>query len=78
MGTSPSAPASCLVSRWSLSCVLGCSGLRGPFVVIVRPQMTISATHSVGVALHSIWLLFTFETLSCHFAVSTLIQFLLC
>lgn len=57
MGTSPGAPASHLVSRWSLSCVLGCLGLRGPFAIIARPRMAISATHSVGVALHSVWLL---------------------
>lgn len=78
MGSRPRAPASRLVLRWPLSCALGCSGLRGPFAIIARPQMTISAMHSVCVTLHSVWLLFAFDSLSYHFAISTLIQFLLC
>lgn len=53
----------------------GCSGWRG--VKIVSPRMRISAAHGVGIALRSASLLFAFDSPSCHFAVSTLIQLLL-
>jgi len=37
-----------------------------------------SICKAVSVSLLAVWLLFAFDSLSCHFAISTLFQFLLC